>query len=340
MDEAMSDNRPIVRPEKSTKERLPRLGSKAAEKLPPHIGQIRRRNLHLWEITDPAAFDEEVGTWIDEIRDGNQAGSPGLKALRGEDGAKPHVSIVIPAHNEERYILQLLQSVAAQRYYKSVEVVVVDNNSNPNDRTAVFAEQSGARVIKYTLSDDDPDRKLSQIALARQKGLEAATGDIVISTDADAIVPPEGWIDTMVAPLDHDPGTKVVTGDIKYYDMPIILGGQSWARTHGRTATAFYSNHNIIRKMSWSPGYGANTAFRRNDALSLGGYDTSIYPGEDSDLSYRLSEGAKIKFLTTESARVRVSPRRYVGMGAVGVTKTLVDYHHVYKDKQGPINKR
>jgi hypothetical protein len=322
----------------SSADQLLRLGRSRAEKLPPHMRQIRERNVQLWEITDQSAFEEEADTWIAEIRDGNQAGSPGLKALRRDDGTEPHVSIVVPAHDEERYILQLLQSIAAQNYDKGVEVVVVDNNSDPNDRTASFAERCGARVIKYTVPDDDPDKELSQIALARQKGLEKATGGIVISTDADVIAP-EGWIDAMTAPLDQDSGTKVVTGDIKYYDMPRILAGQNWARTIGRKALTIYSNNNMFRRMGKSSGNGANTAFRRNDALDLRGYDTNRYPGEDTDLAHRLSEGARMKFVT-ENAKVRVSPRRYEGMGAAAVVRVLIDYTSAYVGSQGPTNRR
>lgn len=131
-------------------------GTAIAEKverrlLPEDIKQIWQRNLRLWETQDQSIFEEKVGKWMDEIREGDGVGNPELQALRGDTGEKPHVSIVIPTHNEERYILRALQSLAAQRYGKSVEVLIVDNNSDPTDRTAVFTEQCGEKSFNIPL---------------------------------------------------------------------------------------------------------------------------------------------------------------------------------------------
>ncbi|MBP6880681.1 glycosyltransferase family 2 protein [Candidatus Saccharibacteria bacterium] len=320
---------------------LLRFMTRKAEKLSPHILEIRKRNLDLWAATNPDEFGGIAYSWMSEIRDGNQSGNPGLKVLRGDESTKPHVSVVVPAHNEERYIVQLLASLAAQEYSESVEVIIVDNNSDLDDRTTAFAERCGARVISYNLLDDDHNKTLSQIALARQRGLEAAVGDVIISTDADVIVP-KGWIDAMVSHLDQDLSTVVVTGDIKNYDMPPILAGQDWARRVGRIAMTIHLNNNMLRGWGKSPGNGANTAFRREQALELGGYNTEVYPGEDTELTHRLSEGnAVILFLTGLEARVAVSARRYEGMRAVALARSFFDYKSVYRDGSGnPITKR
>lgn len=59
---------------------------------------------------------------------------------------QPDISIVVPAFNEENYIAQTLWSLSKNTPSLSTEVIVVDNGST--DRTAYFADISGAKVIR------------------------------------------------------------------------------------------------------------------------------------------------------------------------------------------------
>ena len=339
MDEA-SELREVSTPQPEKRKPFYRKwGTMAAEKiekflLPDYMKQIWQKNVRLWENQGQPGFDEAVNTWVNEIREGDQTGNPGLQTLRGDLETKPHVSIVIPAHNEERYILQLLQSLSEQHYDKGVEVIVVDNNSSQTDRTAAFAKQAGARVVQYTVPNDSPDRQVSQTALARQRGLEAALGDIVITTDSDAITP-HGWITALTTPLDDDPTIATVTGANVHYDRPehyLVYGKDKTSHILRRVQMA-YLNKKRSSKTGRSPTYGANMAFRRSDALNIQGYDLNKYPGEDSDLGARLLPFGKILYVNNPETRVRVSPRRFEGMGRKGIFKAFVDYRGIYKSR-------
>lgn len=85
-------------------------------------------------------------------------------------------SVVIPAHNEEKYVARCIRSVkAAGEYYGgSVEIVVVCNRCT--DRTAEIAQKLGARVIP------NEDRC---IAAVRNAGIFAASGDVIATIDCD-----------------------------------------------------------------------------------------------------------------------------------------------------------
>src|SRR5690349_5352746 len=72
---------------------------------------------------------------VDKIR-------AGIENLKKGD---PEVSVVIPAYNEEESILQTLSSLSAASTQKSVEIIVVDNNST--DKTAELVGRCGARCI-------------------------------------------------------------------------------------------------------------------------------------------------------------------------------------------------
>ena len=91
------------------------------------------------------------------------------------------VSIVIPAMNEEEGIGATLdeipREVFAQRGY-DVEVIVVDGESR--DRTREIAQAKGARVIV------EPRRGYGR---AYKTGFARATGDIIVTGDADTTYP-------------------------------------------------------------------------------------------------------------------------------------------------------
>lgn len=265
----------------------------------PEVRKVRDRNRALWaQKADSPEFHKSLEGWEDEIK-------KRLAALRGAYEEPPMISIVIPARDEERTILQILDSISKQQHTGSLEVIVVDNNSSSSDRTGEIANACGARVIKYTLEEDNPDKGLSQIALARQKGLIAAKGKYIISTDADGITTDQ-WVEKMIEPLKRDTTITCVTGHVIHYDRENALFAVA-------LDAATMIGRPIANKTKIRPSVitlGANTAFRKVDALGIGGYDVRMYPGEDTDLGIRLSEIGGIKFVTGYEAAVRVSPRR------------------------------
>ncbi|HSX30888.1 MAG TPA: glycosyltransferase family 2 protein [Candidatus Saccharimonadales bacterium] len=96
------------------------------------------------------------------------------------------ISIIIPAYNEERYLAQCLDSIAAQTL-KPYEVLVVDNNST--DKTSNIAR-------KYPFVTLLHEPKQSR-AIAQRTGFDAAKGTVLARIDADAIVPPD-WTGQIV----------------------------------------------------------------------------------------------------------------------------------------------
>lgn len=94
-------------------------------------------------------------------------------------------SFVIPAYNEADDIAQTLEAVRSQRY-PAHEIIVVDDGST--DGTQEIVRQLADRGRPITLIEHDQNR---HIAAARNTGLRAATGDIVVFLDADDTVPPD-----------------------------------------------------------------------------------------------------------------------------------------------------
>jgi len=91
------------------------------------------------------------------------------------------ISIVIPALNEERGIGKTIEAVNKNYFKKhkwNLEIIIVDGDSK--DKTREIASKKGARVIL---------EKRKGYGRAYKTGLANATGDIIVTGDADATYP-------------------------------------------------------------------------------------------------------------------------------------------------------
>ena len=89
---------------------------------------------------------------------------------------KTHFSVVIPAHNEEKYIKRCIDSIwVADRVFPgNTEIIVVCNRCT--DKTADIARENGAIVLM------NEDRCIAKV---RNTGINAANGKIIVTIDAD-----------------------------------------------------------------------------------------------------------------------------------------------------------
>jgi len=89
------------------------------------------------------------------------------------------ISVVIPAHNEQDYILKCIQSVnaASEKFSGEVEVVVCINRCT--DTTQQIAQEQGAIVV---------EEEEANVAKVRNTGMAAATGDVIVTLDADSTI--------------------------------------------------------------------------------------------------------------------------------------------------------
>jgi len=103
------------------------------------------------------------------------------------------ISVIIPARNEEENIKGLLLSVQEQSYPANLfEVIVVDDHST--DKTAEIVNRfSFVKLISLEFDNINSYKKK-----AIETGIAAATGDLIVTTDADCLVP-ENWLKTIAA---------------------------------------------------------------------------------------------------------------------------------------------
>jgi hypothetical protein len=192
--------------------------------------------------------------------------------LRRYHIAKPEISIVIPAYNEEANLLKTLSSLADQQLSRPTELLVVNNNST--DRTQELLDLCGVRSII---------EKKPGVAHARQAGLMAAKGRIIANADADCLYPAT-WVDAITAPL-QNPAIGTTYGLYSFLPSP----------NSSRVALEFYEklSHtaNLLRSANkpYLNVYGFNFAFRREDALKVGGF--ALDTGREGSLAELVAAG-------------------------------------------------
>lgn len=120
------------------------------------------------------------------------------------------ISIVIPAHNEQRHLAGCLDAIAAQTV-RPYEVIVADNNSTDNTVDLVRA---------YPFVKVVHESRQGRV-FARNRGFDAATGDVIGRIDADTILPAD-WVEH-VQRFYADPrrGDQAWTGGPYFYNVPM-----------------------------------------------------------------------------------------------------------------------
>ena len=218
------------------------------------------------------------------------------------------ISIVIPAHNEEKYIGNCLESVLkeiehfrntelARRTNFDSEIIVVNNAST--DKTKEVAKSYPSAIVI-----DEPEKGLTK---ARQAGLEHATGDLVANIDADTMLP-SGWLEKVFTEFSLNPNTVSLSGPFHYYDIDgfnKFIAEGLWKVSV--PPAYFFAGYMIL---------GANFAARKKALLQIGGFDKNIdFYGEDTNLARRLSYVGKVKF--SMNFFIWSSGRRLVGNGLI-----------------------
>lgn len=96
---------------------------------------------------------------------------------------QPLISVIIPVYGVEKYIAQCLDSIINQTY-KNLEVIVV--NDGTKDRSAEIAKEYATKDSRIKVYDFQN----GGLSVARNRGLEIATGEYISYLDSD------DWLDT------------------------------------------------------------------------------------------------------------------------------------------------
>lgn len=216
------------------------------------------------------------------------------------------VSVIIPAYDEERCLPETLAHVgrALSRAACPAEIIVVDNDSR--DGTRRIAEEFGARVVS------EREHNISRV---RNAGAEKASGDLLVFIDADTLVP-ETLFQKITAALKDEQcfgGAVAVeyAGFERRWMRFYLLGWKFWGA-------------------AFNMKQGAAQFCRGSVFEELGGYDRTIFMGEDVEFYWRLAGYARRRggwLYFVEEPKVTTSARRFDKMSP---WKTLLLTHPIF----------
>lgn len=214
---------------------------------------------------------------------------------------EPLVTVGLIAYNEQDYILGTLASLAESNCKYPFEIVVVNNNSK--DDTQRFLDRLGVRTIQETQQG---------YPFARQAGLQNSKGKIFVSGDTDTFYTPK-WIELMSKSLINS--DKIACSyslhafytDAKKY--PLSLQFYQFAKLIG-----IYSKDFSRPQLNCG---GASMAFRKEDAMKFGGYNTKIVRGSDGYMALQLADYGKIKMVSSQKAVIYTNMRRTQNDGSL-----------------------
>ena len=219
---------------------------------------------------------------------------------------KPKVSIIICSRNRAAQLGRCLDSIDENEMLASgAELVLVDNGST--DDTHRIMERHAARVPYPVLVLQEPEAGLSR---ARNVGLDAATGDLLLFTDDDCYM---------------DPGYIPLAVEIFESEAFDFGGGQ--AVLHDER-NAFVGYNLFKHRETLEPGrfipagtiQGSSMIFRRRVFEEIGYFDCMLgagtpFPCEDIDYVSRASyagfTGGKFPELVVRHDHGRQPGREY-----------------------------
>lgn len=207
------------------------------------------------------------------------------RAALGEHA--PLASIVVCTHDRPDQVATCINALKRLNYPGGFEIIVVDSAPSSDETETLIARDYDDDVLY--LREDQPG-----VALARNRGLAAAVGEMIAFTDDDAIVEPNWLIELLRGfyAAEHVAGVIGLTlpGEVE-------ISAQAWFQQERGGARGFHpqvfdlhnrhsqtAQHRFRAPLS---GAGVNMAFQTSVLREIGGFDptlgvgTATHSGED-----------------------------------------------------------
>lgn len=242
--------------------------------------------------------------------------SPGPATPEDRSGG-PLVSVVIPTRDRPAFLREAIASVLGQTY-RNLEIVIVDDGSNP----AIPGGVSDRRV--RVLRNERP----LGVARARNVGLAAARGDYVAFMDDD-----DQWADCKIASqiasfVESTAAAWSACGAIIIDARGAMIGAQRLES--GRDVASTILAGNVI------PGGGSGVLAEVAAVRALGGFDERFSVFADWDMWIRLAQHSPMTVVDrplvaylrhdggmSQSSREAIGELRRLGMKHAGLAKLL-----------------
>lgn len=214
---------------------------------------------------------------------------------------KTHITVVIPARNEQATIANCLQSIRANNYPEALlEVIVVDDHSY--DKTAARVQSFHWNPLRLLALEYPLQGKKQAISYA----VSQAAGELILTTDADCRVP-EDWLRFFAAVFqDHEPG---------FIAAPVVFDRGNTPIEHFQSLD--FMGMMLITGAGIESGFmrmsnGANLGYPKRVFEAIKGFDQidHLASGDDLLLMHKIAQRFPddIFFIKNPKASVHTSP--------------------------------
>jgi glycosyltransferase involved in cell wall biosynthesis len=195
----------------------------------------------------------------------------------------PRISLLLPAHDAARTILEALRSIARQSF-SDFECVIVDDGSR--DATRQLAQQQAERDRRFVVVE----QQHAGLVSALERGLAACRGEYVARIDADDLMHPDR-LARQLGLLERRPGLAAVGSHVRLFPRELLserrVAYETWLNS-------LCSEQDVWRDRFVECPVAHPTLFIRRRLLQAFGYHDRGWP-EDYDLVLRLlSTGHRI----------------------------------------------
>ncbi len=194
--------------------------------------------------------------------------------------AEPAVSVIIPAYNCDRYIVQAVESVLQQEDC-SYEIIIIDDGSTDATEEVLAPYRDRLRYVK---------QKNQGVAAARNHGIAISQADFVAFLDADDYFLPDK-LARQADILIKSPNLGIVHSGWQRVDYQgnKLLDVCPWSQI---------PELNLETWLRWKPVLPSAMMFRREWLQYVGGFDARFPPAEDTNLVLKLAlKGCKTAWL-------------------------------------------
>ncbi len=194
----------------------------------------------------------------------------------------PVVSVIMPMHNAEAYVVQAVNSILRQPF-QDLELIIIDDQSTDRSRNIVdsfFQNDSRIKLLNGNASG---------IAAAKNIGLRHAAGEFVMFCDADDLFA-DNCIETQLNWLSQAPGTGAVCARFALMDCN---GGNIVDLGSGEISCDI-TDELLSGK---TRTHLCTFSVKRDFVEKIGGFREFFVSAEDIDFQLRLAEVCKVFFL-------------------------------------------
>lgn len=234
--------------------------------------------------------------------------------------AQTMVTILIPARNEAAHIQRCIHSIVNGNYPQHLLDIVVIDDFSDDDTASVVLDMAREHAnmpfrirllsLSKLLPPEAADKANKKAAI--EQGIAAATGDLIVTTDADCIAD-ENWLPLLISRLEQAPEGAapplLVTGPVLFYQEKNLLQYFQSLDFLGLMGITAAGIHKGFQRM----GNGANLAYHRSVFQAVGGYEGNrqTASGDDMFLIQKIAAQfpGRVAFVKNAAAKVRTEAK-------------------------------